>query len=182
MMIGTTVISSPHELYHSKCVNKLGQVMTSINTIMHFLRNIGEKCSFKKTSNHPHESENLPEATENEVMESITTNKNYSATQEPINNVTNEDDLMKLFDQFCNLMIPTSDSPQLDTTTVVSEALLQGKGATYQVTIHNLATTALQDTGANMSVVSEKFFKSLPQTQNYQRYTHIKSCQLVELI
>ena len=50
-----------------------------------------------------------------------------------------------------------------DTTVVISEASLQGKGATYQVTIQNLTTVALLDTRTNISVVSEKFFKSLPQ-------------------
>ena len=33
-------------------------------------------------------------------MESITASKNYLATQEPISDATDEDYLMKLFDQF----------------------------------------------------------------------------------
>ena len=62
----------------------------SINTIKHFLGKIGEKYSFKKKSNN-HGSPKSPESTVNEVMESITTNENYPASQEPMSNATDED-------------------------------------------------------------------------------------------
>ena len=43
------------------------------------------------------------------------------------------------------------------------QSLSTCKSATYNVTIQNLTTKALLDTGANISVVSEKLFNSLPQ-------------------
>ena len=46
----------------------------------------GAKHSFKMKSNNQHESPKSPEATVNEVLESITTNENYQASQEPIGN------------------------------------------------------------------------------------------------
>ena len=49
------------------------------------------------------------EATENEVVESITTNKNYPTREEPRSNSTDEDDLMKLFDQFSGFTLPMLD-------------------------------------------------------------------------
>ena len=51
----------------------------------------------------------------------------------------------------------------LDTTIIISEASLQGRSTTYKVTIQNLRTIALVDTGASISVNSEKFFNSLSQ-------------------
>ena len=42
-------------------------------------------------------------------MESITTQENYLATQEPRNDATNEDDLMKLFDQVSGLTLLMPD-------------------------------------------------------------------------
>ena len=89
--------------------------------------------------------------------------ENYPSTQDRVCNVTDEDILMELFDQFSRFMLPMSDWLEADTI-VISEASLQGRSATYQVTIQNIVTTALLDTGANISVVSEKFFRSLPQT------------------
>ena len=57
-------------------------MLVSINTTKCFLGKIAEKSSFKKKSNNKHESPKSPEATLNEVMESITTNENYPASQE----------------------------------------------------------------------------------------------------
>ena len=42
-------------------------------------------------------------------MESITTNKKYPNSQEPMSNATDEDDLMKLSDLFSTFMPPMSD-------------------------------------------------------------------------
>ena len=69
----------------------------------------GEKYSFKKKSNNQHEIPKSPEATVNKVMGNITPNDNYPTSQEPINNSTDEDDIMKLFDQFSGLTSPMSD-------------------------------------------------------------------------
>ena len=87
-------------------------------------------------------------------MESITTNENYPVSGEPINNATDENNLLKLFDWFSGLMLPMSDWLEPHTTIVVIEPSLQGKSAIYEVTIQNLTTITLLDTGANISVVS----------------------------
>ena len=80
--------------------------------------------------------------------------ENDLSTQDPIGNVTDEDGLMELFDQFSGLMSPVS------LTRIIyyywHQDSLQGKSTTYQVTIQNVITTALLDTEANISVVSEK--------------------------
>ena len=39
-------------------------------------------------------------------LENIT-DKNYPSSQEPLTDVTEEDDFMKLLDQFSSLMLPT---------------------------------------------------------------------------
>ena len=76
-------------------------------------------------------------------MESITMNKNYPTSQKPISGSNDEDDLMRLFDQFTGFMPSMSDQLEPDTTTVISEASLLGKSATHQVTIKNLTTMML---------------------------------------
>ena len=53
-------------------------------------------------------------------------------------------------------MLPMLDRLELDTMIVISEASLQGKSTTFEVTFQNLTTIALLDTGVNISVVSEK--------------------------
>ena len=104
----------------------------SIDKRKHFITKIGEKHSFKKKSNSQNESPESPETTINEVMESITINKNYSATQELTSNETDDNDLIKLFDQFSGFTSPMSDCLELDTTTVISKASLQGRSVTHQ--------------------------------------------------
>ena len=42
-------------------------------------------------------------------MEIVETNMNYAASEEPISDVIDEDDLMKLFHQFSGLTLPISD-------------------------------------------------------------------------
>ena len=86
------------------CPNRLDQVMTYDGTIKCFLRKIGEKYSLKKKSNNQLKSPKSPEPIVNEVMESVTTNKNYPAIQKPISNTIDKDDLMKLFIQLSGLM------------------------------------------------------------------------------
>ena len=110
--------------------------------------------------------------TVNEFVGNFTINKNYPTSQEPISNSTDEDELMKLFYRFFGFTPSSSDLLELDTTIVTSEASLQGKSTTYQVTIQNLTTIALLNTGANISVILKKFFKPLPQNHSYQKYTH----------
>ena len=106
-------------------------------------------------------------------MESIMTNKKYQASKEPIGYPTDEDDIMKLFDQLSSLTSPMLDWLTPDTIIVINEASLQGKSTTYKVKIQNLQTIALLDTGANITVVSEKFFNSPPQKLKLSKvHTH----------
>ena len=106
-------------------------------------------------------------------METLMAGKNNPSTQVQIGNTWEEDDLMKLFDQFSSLMSPVSDWLELDTAIIINEASLQGKRVTYQVTIQTLITTALLDTWANIPVVLKKFFRSLAQTpQLLKVYMH----------
>ena len=67
-----------------------------------------------------------------------------------------------------------SDQLEPESIIVISEASLQGRTTTYKVTIQNLMTIVLLDTGANISVVSEKFFNSLPEKPSYLKYIHIR--------
>ena len=93
----------------SQPIRSSNDMSVPTDTIKCFLGQMGEKYSFKKKSNSQHEIPKLPEPTLNEVMESITTNEDYSTTQEPRSNATNEDNLMKLFNQFSSLTLPMSD-------------------------------------------------------------------------
>ena len=97
-------------------------------------KEIEEKHSFKKKSDNQ-ENMKSSEPTVNEVLESITTNKNYPVCKEPITNEIDEDDLTKLFDKLFDLMLPMSDWLTLDITIVNSEASLQGRSATHKVKI-----------------------------------------------
>ena len=72
----------------------------SIDTSKCFLRKIGKKCSSKKKPNNQNKSPKSPEPDVNEVMESISTNKNYQAIQEPKRAATDRDDLIKLLASF----------------------------------------------------------------------------------
>ena len=60
--------------------------------------------------------------------------------------------------------------------------LYKEKAPQTQVKFQNLTTTALLNTGENILVVSEVLQITTSKNQNYQKNTHIKSHQLVELI
>ena len=82
----------------------------SVNTIKHFLGEISEKYTLPKKSNTPLDTPKSQEVAINEVMETITkTNDNDTDRTEPVHKTTNEDDLLSLFDQYSELMSPTSD-------------------------------------------------------------------------
>ena len=144
----------------------------SIDTIKWFLGKIGERYRFKKNPESHHENTTSSESSVNKVMEAMMAGDNDPSTQDPVWNVTDEDGLLELFDQFSGLMLLMSDCLEPDTI-VITEATLQGKCATYMVTIQNIVTTALLDTGANILVVLEKFFRSLSQTfQLFKEHMH----------
>ena len=81
--------------------------------------------------------------------------ENDPSTQDTANNVTDEDGLMELFDQFFRLMSLMSDCLEPDSI-IISEASHEGKSTTYQVTIQNITTRALLDTGANLSLFFQR--------------------------
>ena len=80
-----------------------------IDTIKCFLGKLAEKYRFKKKSDSQHENTILMEPSVNEVMQTIMAGENDLATQDPIGNVTDEDALMELFDQFSGWMSPVLD-------------------------------------------------------------------------
>ena len=70
-----------------------------IDTIKHFLGKRGEKDSFMKKSESQHENTTSSESSVNKAMETMMTGENDPSIQDPVNNVTNADGLIKLFDQ-----------------------------------------------------------------------------------
>ena len=128
-----------------------------------FLGKLGDRYSFKKKQETQHDGTPSSVASVNDIMEAVMVWENNPSTQDSVQNATDEDGLMELFDQFSGLMSPMLDWLDLDTV-VISEVSLQGKCTTYQVTVQSIITSALIDTGANILVISEKFSSSLPQT------------------
>ena len=110
-------------------------MLVSIDTIKCFLDKIGERYSFNKKPDSQVEKKMSPGPSVNEVMETIMKDENEPSTQDQFGNATDEDGLMELFDQISSLMSLMSDWLELDTTIVINEASLQGKSATYQITI-----------------------------------------------
>ena len=137
-------------------------MFVSIESMKCILGKIGQSYSFKKKLERWHGNKPLSESSLNKVMEAIMAGENDPSIQDPVHNTTEEDGVMELFHQFYELMPPMLDWPEQDTI-VISKVSLQGKSATSQATIQNIVTTALLDTGANISVVPERFFRSLPQ-------------------
>ena len=80
--------------------------MTPLNA---FLGNIGGRYSFKKKSESQHEKKTSSESSVNEVIETVMAGENDPSTQGPVSNVTDEDGLMELFEQFPRLMLPMLD-------------------------------------------------------------------------
>ena len=151
------------EPFHSRHPSQLGQVKMcqKVLTQLNVLGKLGDRYSFKKKSDIQQEN---PISAINNVVETIMADENGPFAQDPIGNATDEDSLMELFDQFASMTSSMLNWLELDITIVISEVSLQGKSTTYQITIQNLITIALLGTGANKSVVLEKFFRLLPQT------------------
>ena len=81
------------------------QVLIQLNA---FLEKIGEIYSFKK-SHSQHENTISIEPSVNKVMETIMVGEYDPSTKDPLDNVTDKDGLMELFDQFSSLMSTMSD-------------------------------------------------------------------------
>ena len=104
----------------------------------------------KKKPDNSLEDLKSPEANINEIMETITTDENYTNSKEPIHETTNEEDLMNLFELYSDFTSHSSDWLGAYATVVISEASIQGRSATYHVTVQEQPTIALLDTGAKM--------------------------------
>ena len=107
-------------------------------------------------ADNPSKDLKSPEATINECMETITTNKNNTNSTEPIHKLTDKEDLMNLTEEYSNFLPPTLDGLGADATIVVSESFIQGMSATYYITVQERPTIALLDTGPNMSFILPK--------------------------
>ena len=101
----------------------------------------------------------------NKVMETIITGKNDSSTQVSIGNVTDEDGLMELFDQFSGLMSPMSDWLKLDNTVIITEASLQGKTTTHHSRPNNNRTN--RHMGKYIGCFQESSSGNYPKYLNY---------------
>ena len=142
----------------SQPIRSSKDMLVSIDTINKcFLGKIGERYSFKKPESQ-HDNTSSSESSMNEVMEAAMAHEDDASTKDPVHNVTDEEGLMELFDQFSRLMSPVLDSLE-PITVFISEVSLKGKSTTYQVIIQNVVTSVLLDTGANVSVILEKFFQ-----------------------
>ena len=75
-------------------------MLVSFDTIKCFAGKIGEKNSFKKKPDGKIEKKILTEPSVNKILETIMADENESSTQDQINNVTDEDNLMELLNQF----------------------------------------------------------------------------------
>ena len=67
---------------------------------------IRERYSFKMKLDSKHDKTISTEPSVNEVMETIMAGETDPSTQDPIDHVTDENSLMKLFDQFSSLISP----------------------------------------------------------------------------
>ena len=110
----------------SQPIRSSDDMSVSVHTIKCVIGKIGDKCSFKRKSNNQ-ENQKSPEKTVNELMESIPTSINHPASEEPVNDASDEDNLVRLFDRFSGMMWPTSDWLEPDSTIVINEASLQGQ-------------------------------------------------------
>ena len=78
------------------------------------------------------------------------THDNLTDRAEPVHKAADEEDLLNLFDQYSDLMSPSSDWLSTDVAIIINEASIEGISVTYHITAQQCTTTALFDTGANM--------------------------------
>ena len=83
------------------------------------------------------------------------------------------EDLLNLFKQYSNFAQPTSDWLGADTTIVISEASIQRTSANLPLLqFQEQPTKGLLDTGANISVISQKFFQIFTSKTQIIKITH----------
>ena len=125
---------------------------------------MGEKYSLQMKLNNLSNVSKSPDIAINEVMQAITsTTGNHTDRTEPIHEAADKEDLLSLFDQYSDLVSPTSDRLSADIAVVINGASLEAISTTYHITTQQCTTTALFDTSTNMLVISQKIFNSLPQ-------------------
>ena len=91
----------------SKPIRSSKDMSISTDTIKYFLDEIGERNSFKKMPKSYCENKASSESSVNEVMEAVIAGENDPSTKDPFHNVTDENGLMELFDQFSGLILVT---------------------------------------------------------------------------
>ena len=98
---------------------------------------------------------------------------------EPVHEAADEEDLLCLFDQFSDLMLPSLVWLSTDNAVIINEASIEGSSVTYHVTVQQ-CTMALFYTSINMLVISQKFFNYLPQklkiAEIKQMHSNISQC------
>ena len=88
-------------------------------------------------------------------MEAITSNDNNTNSKVPKQELTNEKNLFKLFEQYSDFTQALSVCLEVATAVVISKASVHN---TYHVIAQKQPTIALLDTGANISVISQFCF------------------------
>ena len=61
------------------------------------------------------------------------------------------EDLLSLFNQYSNPVLPNSDLLATEDALIINKASVEGISTTYHITVQEHTTTTLFDTGANMS-------------------------------
>ena len=84
-----------------------------------------------------------PEATVNEIMETITSNENDTSSKESTWESTNEDYLLNPFKQYVDFAKATLDWLGTDSSIVICETSIKGTCATYHITVQEKPTTVL---------------------------------------
>ena len=126
---------------------------------------------YKKTDN-PSKGLKSPEATIDEIREPSPQMKIILIVK---NQPTNEEYLLKLFQEYSNFSQLTSEWLGIDATVVNSEASIQGTSAAYHITVQEKPTIAPLDTGANISVIFAKCFQILTSKTTIIKITHTYS-------
>ena len=99
-----------------------------------------------------------------EVMETVTvTDDEQADTAESANKTADEEDLLNLFNQYPDVMSSISDWLFKDIDVIINEASSEGISAEYSITMQQYTSTVLFETHVNVSVMSQKFFNTLPQ-------------------
>ena len=90
----------------SQQVKAGNEILLIGNTTKVFLSKTGEKYTLQKKSNIPSNAPKTQDVAKNEVMETIImTNDSDTDCTEPVHKATDEQDLLNLFDQYCNLSL-----------------------------------------------------------------------------